>query len=666
MADPETFNLPTPATEPVTEKVTPSEPVERYSKEYFEQRIKTLQEKIRNASPKQKDLDEDNVFMSMVQSYESTKKSLDSAKNLLKNLEKIDNGIDPSIIDQAKDLVEKERSSVDQLNKTTTNIGCNIVKTSEITKRIMENTDLLHDLLECTILVQATPDKLSSWYNRDSETKKDLLDQFLNDFNLMECFVKDGGPSHGNYGPALDIYYRLRNEFNEDDVLFERYSSDQQMAIDLAVAIALEHATPIPIFKHEQDENVDPIQRYHYYMDAYLKDELDDSFIELPVWMLRLVIDSNATDSDLTWGREYLKAYRPDEITWSDEHWRYNRAVRTDVGYRHPDHDFNNYVDLLSAGGECGARAWFGRFICKAWGIPTWGVRQPGHAAMSRWTSTNGWMICLGAGWEVSYWDETRYNGENKSVGRREGVDFFEEASARDSVDIDTYFRKVVQLECLAESFGETVEEDYVSEKFWRSLALAQRRGLANANSTVDAEQNLQNTDVTEEDTDEETCETKDTKGFFIQPDGTIVIPATNFVEPSKATDKVMVMESYEGDGTQLHLESDGEVVYELPTTIVGGTYTMSIKVVNVHRNQKPLLVSVHNSSYDSDGFEIICLPQQQDQQQELDVQYTAGTWRQTQGITVELSRGGRFKLTREAPCWGLTVKEILLEAQNL
>ena len=81
---------------------------------------------------------------------------------------------------------------------------------------------------------------------------------------------------------------------------------------------------------------------------------------------MRYVLDSNARNEDLQWGRDYLKAYRPDEILTNSDHWRYVFAVRTDLGYRHPAHPWDSYPSLLSAGGRCGARAWFGRFICNA------------------------------------------------------------------------------------------------------------------------------------------------------------------------------------------------------------------------------------------------------------------------------------------------------------
>jgi hypothetical protein len=49
-------------------------------------------------------------------------------------------------------------------------------------------------------------------------------------------------------------------------------------------------------------------------------------------------------------------------------------------------------------GGVCGRRAFFGRFMLRAWGIPTIARPSRGHAALARWTP-KGWVVCLGPGW---------------------------------------------------------------------------------------------------------------------------------------------------------------------------------------------------------------------------------------------------------------------------
>jgi hypothetical protein len=61
---------------------------------------------------------------------------------------------------------------------------------------------------------------------------------------------------------------------------------------------------------------------------------------------------------------------------------RYVEIVRSDVLHKTPDwyKEHKTFDQIFSGGGACGPRAWAGRFICKAFGIPTFGVKQPGHA----------------------------------------------------------------------------------------------------------------------------------------------------------------------------------------------------------------------------------------------------------------------------------------------
>ncbi|KAL3910944.1 MAG: hypothetical protein SGILL_007483, partial [Bacillariaceae sp.] len=355
----------------------------KYTEAYFEKRIQTLQDKLHKALPTQGCLDPGGTFVAVIQSLQSSIESLDAASTLLETLEKEaeehkDDGVDQKIIDQAKEAVEKAQNVKNKLSETSTAVGCNIIQTSNLLQSLRNDCGCTRcDLLESTVLVQSTPIGLAAWCAQDATKNQMLLDAFLGDAAQMEAFLIAGGPVRGCYGPALSILHNIQEEMelqwrrlfgserDQSAVASRRYLLDR-----LALAVALEHASPIQIFK-SSDQVIDPIQRFWHYADAHLEGALDDAFEDLAVWEMRLVVDSNATHSDLTWGRDFLKAYRPDEIWIKDEKWRYNRAVRTDVGYRHPDHDFSNYKDLISAGGECGARAWFGRFMCKAWGIPT-------------------------------------------------------------------------------------------------------------------------------------------------------------------------------------------------------------------------------------------------------------------------------------------------------
>jgi len=157
---------------------------------------------------------------------------------------------------------------------------------------------------------------------------------------------------------------------------------------------------------------------------------------------------------------------------------------------------------------------------------------------------------------------------------------------------------------------------------------------------------------------------------LLVKSAGLIVIPATSFVDPRRPSRNVLVMSSFLG-GDQLHLESDGKVEYELPPSITtAGKFALSVKVVNVHRNQKPLLVDIEKAfdtecsslhtaeAQDIDGYEMLHLSQSQ----EIEVQYTKGFWEYTKSIRVDLCPRVRLKLSRNTPCWGLTMKEIVLQ----
>ena len=63
-----------------------------------------------------------------------------------------------------------------------------------------------------------------------------------------------------------------------------------------------------------------------------------------------------------------------------------------------------HYSQIPAVNGECGPRAFFGRLARWAFGLPVWGVRQPGHAAMTSW-SPKGWSVMLGAAWKYCWWE---------------------------------------------------------------------------------------------------------------------------------------------------------------------------------------------------------------------------------------------------------------------
>ncbi|MDA0767038.1 MAG: hypothetical protein O3A87_07580 [Verrucomicrobia bacterium] len=123
-------------------------------------------------------------------------------------------------------------------------------------------------------------------------------------------------------------------------------------------------------------------------------------FDNLSVWELEKVVGSWGSDEDLAWGREMLRTMRPELVIEK----RYVRQV-SEVPYTKPDwgNPPHRFANVLGGGGKCGPRAWFGRFINQAFGVPAWGVKQPAHAAVG-FLGDTGWKVQYGRGWDKSTW----------------------------------------------------------------------------------------------------------------------------------------------------------------------------------------------------------------------------------------------------------------------
>ena len=149
------------------------------------------------------------------------------------------------------------------------------------------------------------------------------------------------------------------------------------------------------------------LDRYMYYHKAHAAKELFPSFDTLTTWELTHVVSSPASNLDLSWGREALNTWNPgfrrnqNVVTMVSQVWRRGSQV--------PYHDFSC---VAAGGGKCGPRSSFGVFINQAFGIPSIGVGQPGHAAVA-WRGRDGnWQIGYGRGWNVSkLFDRNKMSG---------------------------------------------------------------------------------------------------------------------------------------------------------------------------------------------------------------------------------------------------------------
>lgn len=187
-----------------------------------------------------------------------------------------------------------------------------------------------------------------------------------------------------------------------------------------------------------------------------------------------MVVACDAPDHILAWGREMLQNYRPDHISNPNYGWRYSGSVKTDVPYGSQNvqndlPELQQYQNIIKNGGVCGRRAFYGRFILRAFGIPVWGVTQQGHAAVSHWTP-HGWVVNLGAGYDFSWWD--------KDEVPRSGSDFLLETQAREHTD---EYLKVMRAQWASRALGEQAynERKKMAGGFWSTLGHHQAMALA-------------------------------------------------------------------------------------------------------------------------------------------------------------------------------------------
>lgn len=264
----------------------------------------------------------------------------------------------------------------------------------------------------------ALKEALEAFQTAKSPIDQGLIKQLMdgNPVLLEEMLLADG-PSGGNYGRAMEIYEEI---FDISDCVHD--TDDHPILHKMALAISLVHATPVAqtnILEPEDNDDcddsngfVDPIARYLNYEVAYLDGELDPNFDTLTAWELRFVVDGDETDEMAAWGRTTLRNFYPDH-TFGKDDWRYTDIVRTDVPYgssrvKEDDPKLHKYQNILRNGGICGRRAFFGRFILRAFGIPTTARPSKGHAALVHWTPSGKWVVNLGGGWGKG-WTNTRY-----------------------------------------------------------------------------------------------------------------------------------------------------------------------------------------------------------------------------------------------------------------
>jgi len=551
----------------------------------------------------------------------------------IKALKERQEALDKALIDEPK-LTRTNQAAQAALAQAQTNelSAAKVLLTAM--ESFLSSDKLDAHLMRCAILANATPRGLAEFAQQGKEQAA-LVEKLLADHALMKQMLEAGGAKFGKYAQAMQIYSNiLKASPRAKEGIFQR----------LALATSLEHAVPVAQSNPQDQPNlpatVDPVKRYQHYEKAYLDGELDPAFKNFSAWEYRMVVNCDASDQILAWGREMLRNYRPDHIYNPDYGWRYSATVTSEVPYGSQNvkddlPSLQQYQNIIKDGGVCGRRAFFGRFILRSFGIPTWGVTQDAHAALSHWTP-KGWLVNLGAAYKHSWWD--------KDEAPRSGADFLLETQARAH---GQDYEKVLRAQWVSAVLGEQAYNDRkgVAGGFWSSMAHYQAAAIASTAVALGplgqelAEANESKESKAKEKVEQAKLAEADRK-VVVGRDGAITIPA---VVHSKPSGHFMSMKSFSG-GMQLHCTGgfNAEYAFEAPRA---GKYALAVRVVTVQEGQKFLVAA-------NDAKEPVEIP----------VPYTLGKWQQTQPVDVTLVNGTNvLHLALKDGSRGVTIKGFTL-----
>lgn len=500
-------------------------------------------------------------------------------------------------------------------------------------------------LLKAAVLRRATPRGLAE-FAQQGEQEKGLLDKLFADESLMKQMLVAGGANGDEYGEAMQVYAAI---LDASERARDRTSICHRLALGTALhqpwlagkdrggvygIVYADHSTP-----------EGQVARYLHYEKAFLAGELDPNFKQMNTWECRFITNDPYTNEELAWTREMLRNYRPDHITNPDYKWRYARMVKSDVPYQSPTWDpalGTKVQQIVAGGGKCGPRAFFGRTVCRAFGIPSRRSTQTGHAAMNHWTP-DGWVVCFGGWWSIN------------RCGPWTGLDFLLDSQAR---EYPKEYMKVLRAQWIGDALGEadvSIQHYGRGGGFWDGLAFYKKRAiveeariealalvggmkLGESDELLGDEKGMQ-IDIPEED-----------RRIAVGKDGVITIPAAACAKPENSTDKIAFMASW-GGGTQVHYARLGnrpELLQYRINAPAAGKYELTALVVTVSTKQQALLRLNRRTLID------------------LPLPYTKGMWEKTPPTAIELREGrNTLEFTCKAPNKGVTIKHFQVTPVN-
>lgn len=490
------------------------------------------------------------------------------------------------------------------------------------------------ELVKGAIIAQATPQKLADFVSQSAVNEK-ILKLLFDDTELMKDMLLHGGATAYEYGEAARIFaecMQIQMKSNDD----EKWN---KLHRKIALACALELASPV--YEFDTTTRVDPVARYQHFVEAHREGELDPAFPFFSVWEMRQIVNCDAPDEQMRWCREMVKNYAPHVTIMTDFTQRYLYLLHSDVRVRKPDWTDSprTYQMVLSGGGNESVNSWFGRFIWKSFGLPSWGSKFGRTEGFTIWTP-DGWKAMNGANWKTDSWQ------------KKTAKDFRTETEARNKAPEKEYFQKLVTLQCLADildgdpnSIPDGEKDVLHPDRMWRSMGIVSMELLFQTESEVERtfERSGEGYVVTnsEKYLEKYHQDSPEDEITFDASSGKLVIPADR---KDGYGGSVVFNESFD-DGKQLNFIANGVVEYSIPDDVQSRLYTLSIEVCTVSSKQNPLRVVVAD---DDDRTYNVPIP------------YTEGEWQFTVGHPVRLEGGVKIQFLRANGSTGLAVKKFV------
>jgi len=506
-------------------------------------------------------------------------------------------------------------------------------------------------LVKGAIMAQATPEKLAEFASKGKRNKK-LLKRLFGDPLLMKEMLLHGGAVKYEYGEAIRIFVDCMEDDNsskkkkgetDEDVEDEDFEDDALSKVHRKIALACALELASPLYEFDTNNKVDPVARYKHFVEAHRAGELDPAFPYFSIWEMRQIVNCDAPNEQMSWCRKMVMNYVPHLTCLTDVNLRYVYLLHSDVRIRKPQWTASprTYPMVLSGGGNESVNSWFGRFMLKSFGLPSWGSKFRRKDGYTRWTP-EGWVALNGADWE------------NWSWKGKTSKDFKIEVEARNKAPSEEYFKRLVTLQCLADivdcdpnQIPEEEKDVLHPDRMWRSMAIVSMDLLFKTEPEVVRTFKREGTGLVVTD-----CEKYLEKFQKNAPDAEIsynkkydevLVPACRHGFKDGTT---VIVESFEG-GKQLNFVADGAVEYEVPENVPSKIYNLICEVCTVSSHQVPLMLKI------GDDAELI----------EIKIPYTKGEWQNTDGIHVKIQAGTILRFSRPKGSLGLAIKKFVFEA---